>query len=119
MIEYLRSTGLFSANDPVLKAFREIIQEGWPSNKLEAPKIVRPYFNIRDKLTIQDELVFKGHSVVIPVAMRKHMMSVVHATHIGVEGCIRRARENLYWPRMAAKLKDYISKCEHHQERNH
>ena len=39
------------------------------------------------------------------------MMSVVHTTHIGVEGCIRRARENLYWPRMTVELKDYISKC--------
>ena len=44
--------------------------------------------------------------------MRKNMMSVVHATHIGVDGCIRIARENLYWPWMTAELKDYISKCD-------
>ena len=74
-----------------MKALQEIIQEGWPPSKLEAPEIVHPYFNIRDELTIQDELVFKGHSVIIPAAMRKHMMSVVHATHIGVEGCISKS----------------------------
>ena len=44
--------------------------------------------------------------------MHKNMMSVVHATHIGVYGCIRIARENLYWPWMTAELKDYISKCD-------
>ena len=73
---------------------------------------MHPYFNIRDKLTLQDGLVFKGHSVVIPVSMPKQMMNVVHATHIGIEGCIRRARENLYWPRMTAELKDFIAKCD-------
>ena len=39
-------------------------------------------------------------------------MEVVHATHIGVEGCIRRARETMYWPRMSTELKEYISKCD-------
>lgn len=31
---------------------------------------------------------------------------------IGIEGCIRRARETMYWPRMSTELKDYISKCD-------
>ena len=40
------------------------------------------------------------------------MMSVVHATHIGIEGCIRRACESMYWPRMTTELKDFITKCD-------
>ena len=44
--------------------------------------------------------------------MCKEMLTTVHAAHIGVEGCIRRARETMYWPRMAAELKDYIAKCD-------
>ena len=39
-------------------------------------------------------------------------MSVAHANHIGIEGCLRRMRECLYWPRMTTQVKDYISKCE-------
>ena len=39
-------------------------------------------------------------------------MSVTHASHIGIEGCIRRARETMYWPRMSCELKEYISKCD-------
>ena len=31
-----------------------------------------------------------------------------NATHIGLEGCIRRAQETMYWPRMATELKEYI-----------
>ena len=38
--------------------------------------------------------------------------AVAHATHIGTEGCIRRARDSMYWPRMSTELKEYISKCD-------
>ena len=44
--------------------------------------------------------------------MRKEMMAVAHASHIGIEGCIRRARETMFWPRMSAELKEYVAKCD-------
>ena len=50
--------------------------------------------------------------MVVPAALRRQMMEISHATHIGVEGCIRRARESMYWPRMSTELKEYISKCD-------
>ena len=70
------------------------------------------YYDCRDELTLQDQFVFKGQCLVIPAAMRKEMMAVAHATHIGMEGCIRRARDSMYWPRMSTELKEYISKCD-------
>ena len=39
-------------------------------------------------------------------------MEAAHASHIGVEACIRRARDSLYWPRMTTELKEYIAKCD-------
>jgi hypothetical protein len=56
-------------------------------------------------MTAQDQLVFKGAAVVIPAALRYEMMVKCHATHIGIEGCLRRARES-------ADMKDYISRCD-------
>ena len=40
------------------------------------------------------------------------MLSMAHASHIGVEGCIRRARETMYWPRISTEMKEYIAKCD-------
>ena len=40
------------------------------------------------------------------------MMAITHATHIGVEGCMRRACETMCWPRMLTELKEYIGKCD-------
>ena len=47
----------------------------------------------------------------VPAALRKEMMAMVHASCIRIEGCIQRARETMFWPRMLSEL-EYISKCD-------
>ena len=101
-----------SADDPVLQVLRETIRRGWPQSKSDVPESIHAYFDFRDELTIQDQLVFKGDCIVVPAALRKEMMAAIHASHIGIEGCIRRARDSMYWPRMTTELKEYISKCD-------
>lgn len=66
---------------------RDTIRQGWPDRKSGISESLYPYFDIRDELTVQDNLVFKGQQLVIPAAMRREMMSLVHAAHIGIEGC--------------------------------
>jgi hypothetical protein len=53
-----------------------------------------------------------GAQLVIPRSMRRELMSVIHDSHIGIEGSIRRARETIYWQSMSSKLKECISKCD-------
>ena len=101
-----------SSEDPVLDVLRLTVLKGWPETKSEVPESIHAYYDIRDELTVQDSLIFKGQRLVIPVALRKEMIELVHTTHIGVEGCLRRARETMYWPRMSTELKEYISKCD-------
>ena len=101
-----------SENDNVCRELRATIQNGWPENKSEVPECVLPYYDSRDELTIQGNLIFKGQLLVVPAAVRTELISVAHASHIGIEGCLRRMRECLYWPRMTTQVKDYLSKCE-------
>ena len=99
--------------DAVLMQLQKIIHQGWPGNKFDVPDAVRAYYDIRDEMTTQDQLVFKGPTVVTPTVLRKEMMAVCHSTHIGIDGCIRRARESMFWPRMSSELlKEYVSKCD-------
>ena len=99
-----------SENDNVCQQLRATIQNGWPENKSEVPECVLPYYDSRDELTIQGNMIFKGQLLVVPAAVRTELMSVAHASRIGIEGCLRRMRECLYWPRMTTQVKDYISK---------
>ena len=99
-----------SADDPVLKQLRGVIQDGWPERKSDVSECLRPYFDLRDELVVQDVLVFKGARLVVPTCIRKELMSVAHSTHIGIEGCLRRVCECLFWQRIASDVKDYVSK---------
>ncbi len=101
-----------AAEDPIMSMLRDTVRKGWPSTKSGIAESLYPYFDVRDELTLQDSLIFKGQQLEIPAAMRREMMSRAHASHIGIEGCIRRARETMYWPRMSSELKEFISKCD-------
>ena len=103
-----------SADDPVLQELRLTIQRGWPLTRGDVSQCLYPYFDIRDELTVQGTLIFKGQQLVVPASLRKELLAATHASHIGVEACIRRARDSasLYWPRMSTELKEYIAKCD-------
>ena len=46
------------------------------------------------------------------MAMRSQMLENIHSSHIGAEGCLRQAREVLFWPCMTAEIKEYVISCE-------
>lgn len=100
-----------TSKDESLQLLKSVISSGWPEEKSSLPSQVAPYFSFRDELTAQDGLIFRGERVVIPVDLRQTLKDRVHSSHLGVEGCLRRARECLFWPNMNAEMKDFISRC--------
>ena len=40
------------------------------------------------------------------------MMQRMHRSHLGIQGCLRRGREVMYWPRMNEEVKEFVSRCE-------
>ena len=86
--------------------------KGWPEDKSGVPPLVTPYYSVRDELSIYDGVVFMGEQLVVPQALRAEIKKELHTSHAGVEGCLRRARENVYWPGMNCELRQWISTCE-------
>ena len=79
---------------------------------MKCPKKHVLIFDVRDELSVQESLIFKGERVLVPKLLRNDMIKRVHSTHLGVEGCLRRARECFYWPGMNAEIKNSISCCD-------
>ena len=100
-----------SANDPVLRELRRIVEQGWPE-KSGVPESLLPYFGFRGELTVEDGLVFKGDQVVVPRSMRQQMMEDAHESHIGLESCLRRMRECVMWPGMTTDMKKHVQPCD-------
>lgn len=71
--------------------------KGWPDTKDDLPLELRRYFDVRDELTAQDGVVFKGLRYVIPTSLRPKIHERLHGAHSGIESCLRRARETVYW----------------------
>ena len=99
--------------DQALRELSETILVGWPDHKDDTPALTTPYFSMRDELIVEDGLVFKGNSVVIPRSLRADMKMKIHSFHLGIKACLWRARECIYWPGMSAEMKQYIFACEH------
>ena len=97
--------------DEDLRDLKTVICHGWPLRKEDVPVKVRDYFSFRDELTMQNGLIFKGERLVVPTSLREEMTEKLRSSHIGIQGCLRRARETLYWPGMNKKVEDYIAKC--------
>ena len=108
-LEELRTS---TSSDEVLQQLKQVIQTGWPNEKNQLPAVLAPYFTYRDELGVYDGLVFKGERLLIPKQMRQKMKKRLHSSHIGINGCLRRARECLFWPGMTAEIKEYVSQCE-------
>ena len=98
------------ADDKEIQDLIEIIRHGWPA-KAECSQAASPYYDERSSLVEADGLVFRGEQLVVPRSLRKDMLQRIHSSHIGTGGCVRRAREVLYWPGMSGDVRDYVSRC--------
>ena len=101
-----------TAKDDTLQVLTRVILEGSPEDKTAIPAAAMPYFSVRDELSVQNGIILRGERALIPKSLRHDMLRRIHMPHMGVEGCIRRARECVYWPAMSSEVKDFILKCD-------
>ena len=98
--------------DRTMSDLKALIMDGWPNHRSDLPQSVTPYFTYRDELTVQDGIVLRGERVVIPTSMRPEIIQKVHAGHMGINSCLRRARELVYWPGMLSEIRQFVETCD-------
>ena len=98
--------------DSDLQVLQTIILKGWPDKRSSTPCEAKPYFHVRDELSLENGLIFKGERVVIPMSLRAEVRARIHSSHIGIEGCLRRARECVYWPNMNKDVREDVQGCD-------
>ena len=97
--------------DAALQAVIQVVLKGWPAQRDNVAPAAREYWPFRDEMSIQDVVLYQGCRVVIPSLLRQEMLGRIHYAHLGVEACLRRARETLYWPGMTGEIKDLVAGC--------
>ena len=102
-----------TAADLVPQYLVQVTLQGWPDQKEAVPSELRPYFTVRDELTAQNGIFFKGLRCVISAGLRPKMLKHFHGALTGVEGCLRHAHETAFWPGINADLWNYIAQTVH------
>ena len=99
--------------DPTYLSLVEVILEGFPADKNQLALELRPYWGVREMLSIDDTgLILYGCRLLIPAALRRSMLERLHESHQGMERTKRRARLAIYWPRMDAEIEQLVRSCQ-------
>lgn len=97
--------------DKQMQTLRTTILHGWPDNRQNCPKNILEYWNHRDEMSCENDIIFKGQKLVIPVQMRQEMLTAVHVGHMGTDKTVRRARDIMFWPGMTKEITDHVLAC--------
>jgi len=99
-------------NDKEMQTLIQMIMSGWPDDKSAVPTLAKNYWNFRDELSVDDELVFKGTKLLIPQKWRAEMLERIHEGHQGIEKCINRAKSAMFWIGMTKDIQQRVQRCE-------
>ena len=97
--------------DQEMKILSNVIVAGWPNDRHDVPPEARPYFDYRDELTVQDGIVYRGDRIVVPKSMQLEMKQKVHIGHLGINSCLTRAHDTIFWPGTSSEIRNYIETC--------
>ena len=89
---------------------RQII-DGFPEDKRSLPKILQPYWGMRDELYVIDMVPFKGRKMLIPSRLRPSVLEGLHAANQGVTGMLANARDRFFWPGLDAAVRLLRQQC--------
>ena len=95
-----------------MQALKNTLLIGWPDTKEQVPLTVQHYWKFREELTLHNGVLFKNQRIIIPHSLRSEMLARLHSSHLGIEACLRKARDRIYWPNMTTHIKDAVAKCE-------
>ena len=99
-----------TAKDPTLQQLKQEVLTGW-RDRSQVPEEIRQFYGYRDEITVQNGILYKGMRIIVTESLQKQMLKKVHSSHRGIDASMRRAKDVLFWPRMAAQITDMISTC--------
>ena len=87
-----------ASKDPTLTLLRRYIHMGWPNDHRMLPQELHTFWNYREDLSMENGLITKGARLLIPSTLRKKVLEQIHNGHLGIEKCMLKARDSVFWP---------------------
>ena len=103
--------------DPVISQAIRYTRIGWPETCPSDD--MRPFWERRTELTIQDDCLLWGIRVVIPERHRNALLISLHEAHPGLVKMKVLARLHLWWPGLDSAIENTVRKCDSCQQTAH
>ena len=100
-----------TSKDPTLTLLRCYIHMGWPNDCRMLPQELHTFWNYREDLSIENGLITKGARLLIPSTLRKKVLEQIHDGHLGIEKCMLKARDSVFWPGISNDIWETVEKC--------
>ncbi|XP_064115240.1 uncharacterized protein LOC135221370 [Macrobrachium nipponense] len=106
-----------ASNDPVYQLLLARIAAGdWPQQKSQEISCLRPFFGVRDRQAINQDLVTYSVDqgcirLVIPEDLRRQVAGNLLAGHQGLDSMLRRVRQSVYRPGIEGDLQHHRAQC--------
>ena len=94
--------------DPVLSRVLQFTKFDWP-DKVEDERL-KPYFNHRHELSVEQDCVLWGIRVIIPQKYQTDLMEL-HTAHAGVVRMKETARSYVWWPSVDHDIEYTVRQC--------
>ena len=93
---------------------KETVISGFPNDKCNLPTCIRPYWNVRERLAVDqdDGMLVLGARIIIPQAIRRDIIEDLLQMHQGATKLRQRARLSLYWPGMDNDITNAAKTCD-------
>ena len=101
-----------TAKDVTLQHLTRTIVDGWPEVYKDCPADLHSFWNFRDELSVENQLLFKGDRVVIPSTLQPEILKHLHTGHMGTEKMQLCARSSVFWPGLTNEVKNITKSCE-------
>lgn len=101
-----------TSSDETLQKLILYCKNGFPNSKDKVEDCIKPYFPLKDDIHEANNLVFLSNRIIIPSALRKYFLKLIHEGHQGMNSCKKLVRNSMYWPNINNDIDNYISNCD-------
>ena len=112
----IENTRVETLQGPLQIELAHMVMSGWPANWSSCPKCVLPFWNFRDEIGIEDEILLKSSPIIIPESLQKGILEKLHTAHQEIEKTRLRAHPVIYREGMNEDIEDFITNFKTYQK---
>ena len=85
-----------TTKDQTLQLLSRQVMQSWPDNVKKVDPAVKPYWSLKDDISVENGLVLLGSRLIVPESLCGNILQQIHEGHLGIEKCKLRAKSCVY-----------------------